>query len=131
MVAEASEVDPAEEGLTASQCHRRKGQMQLIDRPGLQILPDGVDAPTQPDVLPLGRHRGLAQSGFDPIRHEMERGSTFHRNRSSRVMSEYKDGRMEWRIRSPPAAPRLIRPGTANGPEHVPTDDPGADTLET
>jgi len=48
----------------------------------------------------------------------------------SRLMREHKNMRMVRRIVSSPAFPGVIFPGIPNRPEHITTQDPGADIFE-
>jgi hypothetical protein len=46
------------------------------------------------------------------------------------MVREYKHRDVVRRLLTPPAAPRLVRPRAADGPEHVPSQDPRADPDE-
>src|SRR5512146_2748997 len=61
----------------------------------------------------------------------MEGRAALHLERLSRVMREHEDRCVVGRALSPPAAPALVRPGSADGPEHVTSQDPRADILES
>src|SRR5262245_26380615 len=59
----------------------------------------------------------------------MEHGTAAHLDRRPRVMGEHEDRAMVRRAAAPPTTPRFVRPGAANGAEHVPAHDPGADVA--
>src|SRR5262249_54370761 len=63
------------------------------------------------------------------IRDEVKGRASFHREGFSRMVREYENFRVIGRVVPPPSFPVLVRPRPANGPEHVPAEDPRADVV--
>src|SRR3954469_23781755 len=61
----------------------------------------------------------------------MKGRATLHHEWSTRMMSEHENRLMIHRVITPPASPTLIRPGTADWPEHISAHDPRAYIVET
>src|SRR5262245_42862593 len=61
----------------------------------------------------------------------MKRSASVHGNRLARVMSQNKNGGVIGRVVSPPSFPLVIRPRTADGPEHIAPQDPGPYVAES
>src|SRR6266446_2515686 len=105
-------------------------EMHLVDEPGLEVLTDRRDAAAQPHVFPAGCPDRLLERVMDAGGHELKYSVAFHTQRVARVPGQHEHGCVIWRVLAPPAAPRFVRPGTANGAEHVATEDPRADAVE-
>src|SRR4029453_14200502 len=60
----------------------------------------------------------------------MEDGAALHLQRRARMVGQHEDRHMVRWIGAPPAFPLIVRPGSAQGPEHVAAHDPGAEILE-
>src|SRR5476649_1067003 len=63
---------------------------------------------------------------MDAIGHEVERRTALHLDGIARVVREYEDRHVIRRLITPPALPRLVGPGPADGAEHVASQDPRA-----
>ena len=61
-VAEARKIETGEETFAASKQDRRDHDMHIVDHPGTQVLLDGSDTATQPDVLSLGASRARSSA---------------------------------------------------------------------
>src|SRR5262249_29983836 len=129
-VTKPGEIDAVEEMLARAQQHRRDRKMHLVDQTGTQIVPDGGDAAAKADILAAGGIEGALERGLAASGDEMNRGPPRHGDRLPRIVREHEDGNVIGRVVAPPAFPSLIRPGTTDGPEHVATQDPGADIGE-
>src|SRR6185437_1894856 len=68
---------------------------------------------------------------MNTVSDEVERSTTFHLERSPRMMREHKDRRVIGRLISPPAFPALVRPWPAHGTKHIAPQNISADILET
>src|SRR5881296_3876723 len=105
-------------------------EMHLVDEPCLEVLADRRDAAAQPHVFPAGRPDRLLERVMDAGGHEVKYSAPFHAQRFARVSGQHEHGRVIWRVLAPPAAPRLVGPGTADGAEHVAAEDPRANAVE-
>src|SRR3954465_12208922 len=104
--------------------------MELVDRAFLETLPQRRAPAADPDVAVA---RGLARAVerfADAAGHEMKRRAALHAQRRTRVVREDEYGHVIRRRVAPPASPRLVRPRSANRPEHVPAEDVGAGIFE-
>ena len=129
-VPQGPEIDAAQEMLPRPEQDRANGQVELVDQAGAQILPDRRHAAAHPDILPAGRGPRLRQRGVDALGDESELRAAGHPERRPRVMGQHEDGRVIRRLVAPPALPAVVRPGTANGAEHVAPENPGPDSRE-
>src|SRR5882724_201790 len=129
-VAELPHVDAREEMFPRSEQNRRKRQMQLVDQPRAQILPDRRHAAADPNVLAFGGRGRALEGGLDPVGDEMEGGAALHLDRRPRMVGEHEDGNVIGRRVAPPPLPALVGPGPAHRPEHVAAQDPGPDIGE-
>src|ERR1700722_20333444 len=103
--------------------------MQLVDKAGAKIRTAGLDAPADLHVAISGSESRPIQRRLDTLGHEDEGGAAFHFDRIARVMRQHEGRRVVGRIVAPPALPALVRPGTADRPEHVAAEDEGAEPL--
>ena len=60
-VAKARQVDAGKQRFATSQNHRGQGEVDLVDDPGEQIVPDGLDAATDFDIEVAGGGSGQCQ----------------------------------------------------------------------
>jgi hypothetical protein len=104
--------------------------MYLVDKPCLNVLPDGGHTAAKPDFLILGSFRGPLKCGVDAIRDEVEGGTPTHNDRFARVVGQHKDGCMVRRIVAPPPLPFIVWPFPSNRPKHVTAQDPRTDVAE-
>src|SRR5262245_43480834 len=103
--------------------------MQLVDHAGPKILTHRLDATADLHVATLGGKLGLFQRRLDAVGHEDEGGAAFHLDRIALMMRQYEGGCVVGRIVSPPALPAVVRPGTADRPEHIAAEDEGAEPV--
>src|SRR5258706_7631037 len=68
---------------------------------------------------------------MNAVSDEVECSTTLHLERSPRVMREHEHRRVIRRLISPPAFPTLVRPWSAHRTKHIPSENIGADILET
>jgi len=104
--------------------------VHLIDQSLAKKLLDDIDTPTKANVLATRRLAGLSKRRGNSVRYEAEGCSTFHHKRSTRMVCQNEDRALVHRLLAPPTPPTLIRPGSANGTEHVSTKNPCADIPE-
>src|SRR5262245_7705524 len=104
--------------------------MEIVDESGLQILADRGDAATDADILTSGDLTSEPKGRLDATRHEVELSATCHLERCTRMMRQHEDRRVIRRLIAPPPSPAFIGPRTANGSEHVPSENPCADSPE-
>src|SRR5262249_13840570 len=125
--AKLGEIDAVEEMLARAKQHRRDRKMHLVDQPGPQIFLDGGDAAAEADILAAGGFESALERGLDAIGDEVKGRAARHADRRPRVVREHEDRHVIGQVVAPPAFPGLVRPWPTNGPEHVATQDPGAD----
>jgi hypothetical protein len=130
LVAQAHGIDAREQVLATAQERGGDGEVDLVDQSCDEILPNGGHAAAQSNVLPSCRLSRPHERGMDAVGDEVERRSTFHRDRLAGVVREHEDGHVVRRVRAPPSLPLVVGPGPAHGPEHVAAHDPGAQVLE-
>lgn len=94
-------------------------------------MPDGRRAASDADILSFGGGARLFECDANPAGHEMKGRAALHDEWSPGMMREDENRLMIHRVIAPPTFPRIIQPGTADGPEHIPAHDPGADIVET
>ena len=131
LVAQRTEIDPAQKMLPGPEQDGRDGQVQLVNEAGAEVLPDRGHAATQSDVAAACGVPGLLQRGVNPVGDEMKYRAALHREGRSRVMSQHEDRHVVRRLVTPPAFPAVIRPRAPYGTKHVSTENPGADSFET
>src|SRR5579863_10771032 len=105
--------------------------MEFIDQPGMEKLLDRRNTSADANVLSACGRGSAFERGVNAVSDEMEGGPARHGDWRSRVMGQHENGNVVRRIFAPPALPSLVRPGTADRPEHVAADDPRADIFET
>src|SRR6185437_2991722 len=128
-VSECRQVDAGEHRFAAPEHDRRQREMELVNHAGTQILTDRIDATGDLHVATLGSELRLLQRRLDSVGHEDEGGATFHLDGIARMVRQYEGRRVVGRIVAPPALPALIRPRTANRPEHVAAKDEGTEAI--
>src|SRR5689334_2206517 len=69
-VAECPQVDPLKQVLARPQEHRLHGEVELVDQPLPQILPDRLHAAADPNVAGAGRRARAIERGMDAVRDE-------------------------------------------------------------
>src|SRR5262245_49609638 len=104
--------------------------MQIVNQTGLEVLANRRNATADPDIAIACRGLRLTERRLDPVGHEMKRRPAFHPDRRTRVMRQYEGGHMIGRLVTPPSLPAVIRPGAANRPKHIASENPRADVLE-
>jgi len=103
--------------------------VQFVDLIGGEIMADNGHSSANANILIFGRFFGQLQRCLGSVRNEVERSAALHGQRGSCVMRQHKNRRVKGRIVSPPAFPGFILPWTSNRPEHITTNDPGADIV--
>src|SRR5262245_53788617 len=114
------------ESLPATDLDRRHGDMDGVDEVRLEELANGGDAPSDPDVLPLGGVLGLPQRLRGCRIEEVERG-VGQREARSRMVGEDEHGGVERRGVSPPPGPVEVLPLATLWTELVAAHDLGTD----
>lgn len=128
-VAERRQIEAREHRLAAPENHRRDREMQLVDDPGLKILPHRGDTAANLHVPVPGRRPGPFQRDFNPVRDEVEDRAALHHQRVPRMMREHEGRGVIGRIVAPPALPCLVGPVAADRAEHVAAQDEGAEAV--
>src|SRR6202051_449531 len=103
--------------------------MQFVDQPGAKILTHRLDATTDLHVATIGGLLRLIQRRLDTVGHEEEGGAAFHLDRIARMVRQHEGRRVIGWIVAPPALPALVRPGTADRPEHIAAEDERAEPV--
>src|SRR5258706_6377826 len=101
--------------------------MHLVHETRAQILSDRGDSAAQPDVAIARIRSSLLQRCVNSLGDEVEHRTAFHHDRRARMVREHERGHMIRRLLAPPALPALVGPRAADGTEHVPAQDPGAE----
>src|SRR5690606_13882002 len=117
--------------LAPSHQHRGNGDVQRVNRAGLQILANHRDATTDAHIPVSGCRLRQGQRFVDATGDEMKRRAPVHYRRFASMLGQHKGWYMIRRTLSPPAAPTVIRPRTAHRAEHITTENPRVDILET
>ena len=131
LVAQRTGIDTVEQMFARTEQDGRDGQVQLVDEGSAQILPNCGYASTQPDVATGRSIPRLLQRSVNTVGDEPKHRAAFHREGRPRVMRQHEDGRVIRRLVTPPALPAVIRPRASDGPEHVSTENPSADSGKT
>ena len=105
--------------------------MKLVNQAGAEVLPNRGNPAAQPHILFASDLLGLGERGFDSFGDETKLRSTLHRDGRSWIVGEHKDRRVVGRFVAPPAAPALVRPRPSHRAEHVSSENPGSDVLES
>ncbi len=106
--------------------------MEFIDQSLPKILPDGRRSASDADIFSkVGGFASSFEGDADPLGDKMKGCAALHDEWSTRMMSEHENRLMIHRVITPPTFPTLIRPGTADWPEHIPAHNPGTDIAET
>jgi len=129
-VTESRKIDTLEQSLTRAKKDWRHRDVHFVDQALAQILLNDIDSATQTYVFSSRGFTGPGQRSSNAIRHEMEGGSAFHDQRRTCMVGQHENGDLIHGVFAPPSAPALVRPGSANGAEHVSTQDPRADVPE-
>src|ERR1700686_5505530 len=103
--------------------------MQLGNQPGAKILTHRLDATADLHAATIGSVLRLIQSRLDTVGHEDEGGAAFHLDRIARMVRQHEGRRVIGRIVAPPALPTLVRPRTADRPEHIAAEDERAEPV--
>ena len=130
-VSQSSQVYPLVQALPSSEQDRRDRDVKLIDEARAEVLLYGIDPTADAYILAV---RGLArqvQRLVNTARDEMKRRIAFHLDERARVVSQDEYRHVVGWIVAPPALPVRIAPGPANGSEHVPSENPCADVLDS
>src|SRR5258708_6220591 len=114
--------------LAGTEQDRPHRKMQLVDQRGAQILANGGHAAPEAHVTAACGGLCLLQGGVYALGDKTEFGAPRHPDRRPRVMRQHEDGRVIWRLVTPPALPAVVRPRAPDGTEHVAAKDPRADS---
>jgi hypothetical protein len=115
---------------TGAKKDRGNRQMQVVDKSGSEVLLDGGDASSNPDVLALGSVDGSFKCRVDAFGDEVKGGTAAHDDRFARVVGKHENGSVVRRVVTPPSFPGIVRPGSSYRPEHVAPQYPGSDIFE-
>src|SRR5688572_18711226 len=129
-VCQSAHVKPLEQSLTPAQQDRRDSDVQLIDEARTKILLDSARSAANAHVHSVGCVARAVKRLVNTARDEVERRSAFHLEGRARVMSQDESWNVIGWVISPPAFPVHVGPGTADGSEHVSSENPGANILE-
>jgi hypothetical protein len=105
--------------------------VHFVDKALAKVLLDDIDSASKPNIFAIGGFASALECGSDTFRDEVKRSSTIHDKRCTSVVSQYEYGDVIHRILAPPTSPPLVWPGSTNRPEHVSSQNPGADVVET
>src|SRR5690554_4712367 len=94
-VAETDRVDAGEEVLTTAKQQRRDRDVQLVDQPGTQILPDGRNAAADHHVLAAGGLERARPCRLDAVGDEMKDRASRHVQWRTRMVRQHKDRAVE------------------------------------
>src|SRR6185312_8623887 len=131
LVAQHRKVQTREEILATAHEDGTHGKVKLVDEARFEILAHGGHASANAHVAGT---RGLLrpiERLVDPARHEMERGPALHLEGLPRMVGEDECRDVVRLLLAPPAFPALVGPGAAHGAEHVASQDPRAEVLES
>src|SRR5579859_5191672 len=103
--------------------------MQFVDELGAEILLNRRDSAADPYIFVLGSFLSALQGGVDSVGNKVERCSAFHLEWFPGMVRQHKRRHMIRRFFTPPPFPRLVRPGAADRPKHVASQNPRADVL--
>src|SRR5690606_14046786 len=129
-VSERRQVEPGEQGFPGAQQQRRDGELQLVDRPRAQVLPQRRDTAADAHVPAL---RGLERErprALEAVGDERKGRAAAHGQRRTCIVREDEDRAAERRLVAPPTGPALVGPGPADGAEHVAAENPGTDPVK-
>src|SRR6185503_855810 len=129
-VSQSPQVNAFEQSLPTAEQDRCDSNVKLINKALTQILADCVGPTTNSHVSSGGRLPCPVKRLANAARDELKRRVAFHLNGWTRMMSQDEDWTVIRRIVSPPAYPVHVRPGTANGSEHVPSENPSPNILK-
>jgi hypothetical protein len=131
LVTECECVDAGKEMFAGTKKDRTDSDMHLVNKSGLEILPDRGNPAAKPYISAVGRVGCPFQCGMNSAREELEGCAAIHGDWRPGVMGKHEYGSVIRRVVTPPALPIFIRPWPTDGAEHVPADDPSSDTFET
>lgn len=121
---ERRQIKTGERRLSAAEQNRRDHDMQPVDES------------RKPEIAERWprRRRCARRESRPPLSPAVTKWKTvpaFHFKRRSGVMGEDPDWHAIGRIVVPPSAPRVVRPRSAHGGEHVAAENPGAETVQS
>src|SRR5215210_6052407 len=109
-VPESRQVDAGQQVLASAKQDWRDCEVQFVDEASLQILPDGSDSPSDPNVFLACGCLRLSESRLDTVCDEVEHRAALHGHRGPSMMGEDEDRNMVGWILTPPASPVVVRP---------------------
>src|SRR5512135_3716062 len=130
LVAERAQVEALHQVLARAEQNRPQHEVQLVDQPRAQVLPDRRHAAAEAYVLAARRGARLFARGADAFGDEAELRAARHPERRAHVVRQHEHRRVVGRLLAPPSLPAFVRPGSAHRAEHVAPEDPGADARE-
>jgi hypothetical protein len=99
---------PVEKPLSAPQQRRRETDFHLVDESRREVLLRGFRSARERYVFAARGAARLFERGFDSVRDKREASSTLENQGLARMVCEYENRMMVWRIFPPPAVPRLL-----------------------
>src|ERR1700739_2656808 len=95
------------------------GEMQLVNQAGAQKLPNGGYAATQADVAAVRCSSRLFQGRVNAFGDKAKLRTSRHPKRRPRVMCQHEDGRVIWRLGTPPTLPAGVPARASDPPANV------------
>lgn len=129
-IPQSAHVNPREQSLSASQQDRRDSDVELLDEARRKILLDGVRSAADAHIPSVGSVARPVERLVYTGRDKVECRSAFHLDGRARVMRQDKSWNVIGWVVPPPAFPVHVGPITANRPEHVSSENPGANILK-
>src|SRR4030095_8601967 len=120
---QSAQFNPLEQSLSPAKQDRRDSDVQLIDEARTKILLDSVRSAANAHIHSLGCVARPVKRLLNTARDEVECRSAFHLDGRARVMSQDESWNVIGWVAPPPAFPVRVGPGTANGSEHVSSEN--------
>src|SRR5690606_2638399 len=123
-------VEPVQQPLSPAEQDRDDGQVEPVDQAGTQVLLDGRDSATDPDVQVARGFPGAFQRLVDAAGDKVEGSTVGHLHWFARMVGEHEHRVAERRVLPPPTPPRVARrPRATARAEHVVAHDGGPDAV--
>jgi len=125
------QVDVTKQAFARPKQNWRDGDMELIDEADSQELLDGVGTAADSHIPAIRCLACLLEGRVDSVGDKVERRVALHPQRRPRMVRQHENRYMVRRVIAPPTFPLQVRPKAPNRAEHVATQDPRTDILET
>ncbi len=130
LVSERPQVESLEQRFTSAEQDRRNGDVQFIDEARAKILPNGVRPAADAHVHGASGLACTLERLVNAAGDEVKGRAAFHLDGGTGMVGQDEDRHVIGRVVAPPAFPVCVRPGSAQGAEHVPPENPGPAVLE-